>query len=44
LYALATEVRVANIEKRNLGWDLEELEQIAREGIERAPDSDDADD
>ena len=41
LQILAAEVRAAIIEKRMLGWDLDELEYAAEEALERDPDSDD---
>lgn len=43
LHTLAAQVRTAKIEKQDLGWDLDELEQVAREAMEREPDSDDED-
>ena len=41
LLCLADKVKNLRIEKSMIGWDLEELEALAREDMERTPDSDD---
>ncbi|KAI8998814.1 SHQ1-domain-containing protein [Trametes punicea] len=41
LSRLADKVKNLRIEKSMIGWDLEELEALAREDMERTPDSDD---
>lgn len=38
---LAAAVKSLKMEKRMVGWDLDEIEASARETIEREPDSDD---
>lgn len=42
--SLSRDVRAAILRKRALGWDLEELENAAKESMERTPDSDDEED
>lgn len=41
LLRLADGVAALRMEKRFVGWDLEQLEQLTLEDAERAPDSDD---
>ena len=41
LRTLAASVKALKMEKRMVGWDLDELEASARETLEREPDSDD---